>query len=86
MKGSVLSKRALDPKSPYSELVQKVNAKITSAHENATQPEEVAKTIVHAISIEKPEFRYLVGSDAVSLLEARKNMTFSEFQRIITEG
>lgn len=43
MKGSVLPKRALDPQSPYSELVQKVNAKITSDHENATSPEEVAR-------------------------------------------
>jgi NAD(P)-dependent dehydrogenase (short-subunit alcohol dehydrogenase family) len=50
MKGSVLPKRALDPQSPYSELVKKVSAKISSDHENATQPEEVAKTIVDAIS------------------------------------
>src|SRR5215467_4640379 len=67
MKGSVLPKRALDPRSPYSELVQKVNAKITSQHKNATSPEEVAKIIVQAILTEKPEFRYLVGDDAVSL-------------------
>jgi len=53
MKGSVLSKRALDPESPYSEFVQKVRVKISSDHENATQPEEVAKTIVQAILTEK---------------------------------
>jgi NAD(P)-dependent dehydrogenase (short-subunit alcohol dehydrogenase family) len=86
MKGSVLPKRALDPQSPYSELMQKVNAKITSDHDNATSPEEVAKTIVQAILTEKPEFRYLVGSDAVSLLEARKNMSFSEFQKTIIQN
>ena len=83
MKGSVSSKRALDPKSPYSELVQKVRFKISSDHENATQPEEVAKIIVKAISSEKPEFRYVVGSDAVTLLEARKNMPYSNFQKMI---
>ena len=85
MKGSVLPKRALDPQSPYSELAQKVNNKITSQHENATPPEEVAKTIVQAILTEKPEFRYVVGTDAVSLLEARKNMPYSEFQKMITQ-
>ena len=74
MKGSVLPKRALDPQSPYSELVQKFTVKTRSQHENATQPEEVAKTIVQAISAEKPEFRYVVGNYAVSLLEARKKM------------
>jgi short-subunit dehydrogenase len=83
MKGSVLSKRALDPKSPYSEFVQKVRVKISSDHENATQPEEVAKTIVQAILNEKPEFRYIIGNDAVTLMEARKNMPYSDFQRMI---
>ena len=86
MKGSVLPKRALDPQSPYSELVKKVSAKISSDHENATQPEEVAKAIVDAISTESPEFRYVVGNDAVSLSEARKNMSFSEFQKMITQN
>ena len=86
MKGSILPKRALDPQSPYSELVKKVSAKISSDHENATQPEEVAKAIVDAISTEKPEFRYVVGNDAVSLSEARKNMSFSEFQKMITQN
>jgi NAD(P)-dependent dehydrogenase (short-subunit alcohol dehydrogenase family) len=86
MKGSVLPKRALDPQSPYSELVKKVSAKISSDHENATQPEEVAKAIVDAISTERPEFRYVVGNDAVSLSEARTNMSFSEFQKMITQN
>ncbi|MDP9287322.1 MAG: SDR family oxidoreductase [Thermoproteota archaeon] len=86
MKGSVLPKRALDPQSPYSELVQKFSVKTSSQHDNATQPEEVAKTIFQAISIEKPEFRYVVGNDAVSLLKARKNMPYSEFQKMIIQN
>jgi len=86
MRGSVLSKRALDPELPYSEFVQKVRVKISSDHENATQPEEVAKTIVQAILTEKPEFRYVVGSDALNLLEARKNMPYSEFQKMIIQN
>jgi len=83
MKGSVMSNRALDPKSTYFEFVRKVRSKISSDHENATQPEEVAKTIVQAILSEKPEFRYVVGSDAVTLMQARKNMPYSEFQQMI---
>jgi hypothetical protein len=46
------------------------------AHGNATQPEGVAKKILQAISVEKPEFRYIIGKDAVCLFEARKNMPF----------
>jgi NAD(P)-dependent dehydrogenase (short-subunit alcohol dehydrogenase family) len=83
MKGSVMSNRALDPKSPYFEFVRKVRSKISSDHENATQPEEVANTIVQAILNEKPELRYVVGSDAVTLMQARKNMPYSDFQHMI---
>jgi len=86
MKASVLSKRALDPQSSYLELVKKFNDKTSSAHENATKPEEVAKTIFQAISSEKPEFRYVVGKYADSLLEARKNTPYSEFQKMIIQN
>jgi NAD(P)-dependent dehydrogenase (short-subunit alcohol dehydrogenase family) len=86
MKGSLLPKRVLDPKSPYSELVQKFFDKTNSQHEDAISPEEVAKTILQAISIEKPEFRYVVGNYAVSLLEARNNMPYSEFQKMIIQN
>ena len=83
MKGSIMSNRALDPKSAYFEFVQKVRSKIRSDHENATQPEEVAKTIVQAILNEKPELRYVVGSDALTLMQARKNMPYSDFKHMI---
>jgi NAD(P)-dependent dehydrogenase (short-subunit alcohol dehydrogenase family) len=86
MKGSLLPKRALDPRSPYSELVQKFYDKTNSQHDDAISPEEVAKTIFHAISIEKPEFRYVVGNYALSLLEARNNTTYSEFQKMIIQN
>ncbi len=72
MKGSIMSNRALDPKSAYFEFVRKVRSKISSDHENATQPEEVVKTIVQAVLSQKPEFRYVVGTDAVTLMQARK--------------
>lgn len=86
MKGSLLPKRAVDPKSPYSELVEKFYDKTNSQHDDAISPEEVAKTIFHAISIEKPEFRYVVGNYAVSLLEARNNTPYSKFQKMIIQN
>jgi NAD(P)-dependent dehydrogenase (short-subunit alcohol dehydrogenase family) len=86
MKGSLLPERALDPRSPYSELVQKFYDKTNSQHDDAISPEEVAKTIFHAISIEKPEFRYVVGNYALSLLEARNNTPYSEFQKMIIQN
>jgi short-subunit dehydrogenase len=85
MKGSVLPKRALDPESPYSEFVQKVRHKIGSDHENATQPEEVAKAILKAITSDNPDFRYSVGKDAAMMLETRGSMSDREFQDLITQ-
>jgi len=85
MKGSVLPKRALDPESPYSEFVQKVRHKIGSDHENATQPEEVAKAILKAITSDNPDFRYAVGKDAAMMLETRGSMSDREFQDLITQ-
>jgi short-subunit dehydrogenase len=86
MKGSVMSNGALDPKSPYLEFVRKVRSKISSDHGNATQPEEVAKAIVQAILSGKPELRYVVGSDALTLMQARKDMPYSDFQHMIQKA
>jgi hypothetical protein len=56
--------------------------------ENGTEPEVVAKVILKAVTSdnnEKPDLRYLVGSDAQSLIEKRESMSereFSEFMKI----
>jgi NAD(P)-dependent dehydrogenase (short-subunit alcohol dehydrogenase family) len=86
MKGSLLPKRALDPKSPYSELVQKFYDKTNSQHDDAISPEEVAKIILQAISNDNPEFRYVIGNYASTLLETRNNKPYSEFQKMIMQN
>jgi NAD(P)-dependent dehydrogenase (short-subunit alcohol dehydrogenase family) len=86
MKGSLLPKRALDPKSPYSELVQKFYDKTNSQHDDAISPEEVAKIILQAISNDTPEFRYVIGNYASTLLETRNNKPYSEFQKMIMQN
>ena len=86
MKGSLLPKRALDPKSPYSELVQKFYDKTKSQHDDAISPEEVAKIILQAISDDAPKFRYVIGNYAASLLETRDNKPYSEFQKMIMQN
>lgn len=86
MKGSLLPKRALDPKSPYSELVQKFYDKTKSQHDDAISPEEVAKIILQAISDDAPKFRYVIGNFAARLLETRNNKPYSEFQKMIMQN
>ncbi|PWU79085.1 MAG: short-chain dehydrogenase/reductase [Candidatus Nitrosopolaris wilkensis] len=69
--------------SPYLEMMQKTNAGFVSLLENGTPPEEVAKVILNAVTSEHPELRYVVGNDAATLMEARKNMTDAEFQKVV---
>ena len=51
--------------------------------QNTTHPSEVAKTILQAVIADNPDFRYVVGKDAIMLLEARKNMPYLDFQQMI---
>ena len=76
---SIVGQNAAEPSSPYAPLVetfQKAGARI---YEQATRPEEVAKVILKAVTIDNPDLRYLVGNDAIQMIEARKGMSDQEF-------
>jgi NAD(P)-dependent dehydrogenase (short-subunit alcohol dehydrogenase family) len=75
----IVGRKAAEPSSPYAPLVetfQKAGARI---YEQATRPEEVAEMILKAVRIDNPELRYLVGNDAIQMIEARKGMSDQEF-------
>jgi hypothetical protein len=46
-------------------------------------PSEVAKVILQAVTSASPDFRYVVGKDAATILEARRNMSDREFQSLL---
>ncbi len=79
----VTPKKALDTNSSYSQLMNKLEENLFSTIANGTPPKEVAAVILHSITEESPEHRYLVGNDAVELINARKNSTDEEFEKII---
>jgi NAD(P)-dependent dehydrogenase (short-subunit alcohol dehydrogenase family) len=81
-----MASKAQRPDSPYLEMMQKTNAGFLSLLKNATPPEEVAKVILKAATSEHPEMRYLIGNDAAALMEARKNMTDAEFQKVVIKN
>ena len=85
---STSAKKALDPKSPYFSLMQKVKNHFKSMMENASSspPEEVAKVILQAITSENPQLRYTVGDDATTLIQARMNMPDKEFKKMIMQN
>jgi NAD(P)-dependent dehydrogenase (short-subunit alcohol dehydrogenase family) len=80
------AKRAADPASPYSELLQRRINRVKTMFENGTAPEEVAKVILKAITSITPELRYLVGSDANSLYEKRKSVPERKFLEFMSEN
>lgn len=87
MNSSVLAKKALDPKSPYSPLMQKVENGFKSMLENASissPPEEVAKVILQAVTSENPQLRY-EGNDAANILQAKRTMSDADFADFIKQ-
>ncbi|MFQ5940074.1 MAG: SDR family oxidoreductase [Nitrososphaerales archaeon] len=85
-KAMVIAKKAQDPNSPYAQFLQKITEGFTARSENATPADEVAKVILKAVTTENPEFRYLVGEDAIKWMEARKKMSDREFERFVKKG
>jgi NAD(P)-dependent dehydrogenase (short-subunit alcohol dehydrogenase family) len=79
----ILARKASDAKSPYAQLTKKVSADLRLLLEHGTPPEEVAKTILKAITTEGSEPRYLVGNDAAMMMEARRTMSDIEFERFV---
>jgi short-subunit dehydrogenase len=53
---------------------------------SSSSPLDVAEVILKAVKSNNPEIRYLVGNDALSLIEKRKNMTDKEFENWIKES
>ena len=80
-----MGQKATGPSSPYASLVEALKKNTTRIMDQGALPEEVAKVILKAITIENPESRYLVGSDAFQMIEARKRMSDQEFGVLVKQ-
>ena len=76
-------KKTTKQDSPYKDMTEKVMNGLLMMSEMGTPPQEVAKTIVKAVSSESPLPRYPVGNDAIMFLEAKKDKTDIEFENYI---
>jgi NAD(P)-dependent dehydrogenase (short-subunit alcohol dehydrogenase family) len=87
MNSSKLAKKALDPKSPYFLLMQRVESHFKSMinHTSSSPPEDVAKVILQAITSKSPQLRYTVGNDAASIIQAKRTMSDEEFGNLIKQ-
>ncbi|MGI0074779.1 MAG: SDR family oxidoreductase [Nitrosotalea sp.] len=76
-------KKVTKADSPYKDMTEKVMNGLLMMSEMGTPPQEVAKTIIKAVSSENPLPRYPVGNDAIMFLEAKKDKTDIEFENYI---
>jgi NAD(P)-dependent dehydrogenase (short-subunit alcohol dehydrogenase family) len=65
--------------SPYGQMQSSMSEFLEQWEQNLTHPSEVAKVILQAVTSDNPDFRYVVGKDAITALEARRNMSDKEF-------
>jgi NAD(P)-dependent dehydrogenase (short-subunit alcohol dehydrogenase family) len=72
--------------SPYTELIQKRISAFKPRFEKGSLPIEVAKIILEAVTSENPKARYLVGHDAMKMMEKRKNTADEEFGRLVMDS
>ena len=70
----------LDNNSPYGQMANNMS---THNRKNSMHPSEVANVILRAVTSDNADFRYTVGKDAATSLEARRNMSDEEFTDLI---
>ena len=80
------ARRAINPDSAYLELSKKASEGRKAAFKQASSPMQVAEVILNAIKSEKPNTRYLVGNDAATIMERKKNSSDFELERWIRES
>jgi NAD(P)-dependent dehydrogenase (short-subunit alcohol dehydrogenase family) len=81
-----VGEKAADPSSPYLFMLQAMQKAFERfSGQETTPPEEVAKVILKAVTSENPDIRYVVGNDAMQLVEAKKRMSDLEFEGLIKQ-
>jgi NAD(P)-dependent dehydrogenase (short-subunit alcohol dehydrogenase family) len=75
----VVAKKSQDPKSPYSQMMQRIAAVSSQLAQRGSEADLVAKTVLNAVTSQKPNPRYLVGKDVEEWVKSKNSMTDAEF-------
>jgi NAD(P)-dependent dehydrogenase (short-subunit alcohol dehydrogenase family) len=78
-----VGQKAAESSSPYASMAQTMDKAWDHVSDQATPPEEVAKVVLKAVTSEIPSMRYIVGGDAVQMIEEKKRMSDLEFEGLI---
>jgi NAD(P)-dependent dehydrogenase (short-subunit alcohol dehydrogenase family) len=85
LKNAKVGQKTAEPSSPYAPITQTWQKAWSHFFDQATQPVEVAKVILKAATSSNPDFRYMVGNDAIQLWETRKRMSDLEFEGLVKQ-
>jgi NAD(P)-dependent dehydrogenase (short-subunit alcohol dehydrogenase family) len=69
--------------SPYVEIIQKRISAFKPRFEKGSSAGEVADMVLEAVTSDNPKARYLVGEDALKMMERRKITADEEFARLV---
>jgi len=84
--GMVIARKSQDPKSPYSQIIQKMVTGLEEMMKNGSSPDLVAKVVLNAATNENPSLRYLAGNDVEQLLESKRKMPDEEFYKMMKQN
>ena len=79
----VIAKKAQDPTSPYSQMMQRIAASSSELAKSGSSADLVANVILDAATNPNPRLRYLVGKDVEVWAASKKSIDESEFFNMI---
>lgn len=82
----VFAKKAQQPDSPYSKMMQQMSGFWQQMLEAGSNPTLVAEKVAEALSTGDPELRYPAGKDVEEWLSARKAMSDREYRNMMKQS
>jgi NAD(P)-dependent dehydrogenase (short-subunit alcohol dehydrogenase family) len=81
-----IAKKAQEPRSPYSQMMQMMSSNRDRMFENASDADLIAAVVVEAATTKEPNLRYLAGKDVQQMVAAKKSMSDEEFRNMIRQS
>ena len=85
-RNSKVSEHSVKKNSTYSKTLDKFQKNIELMQEHATSPTDVANVILQVLGNSEPKQRYIVGNDVAMILEAKRNLSDSEFKKMMIQN
>ncbi|HKX20885.1 MAG TPA: SDR family oxidoreductase [Nitrososphaeraceae archaeon] len=85
-RNSKVSDHSVKKNSTYSQSLDKFQRNIELMQEHATSPTDVANVILQVLGNSEPKQRYIVGNDVAMILEAKRNLSDSEFKKMMIQN